>query len=249
VTDTDQLDGDVALVTGASSGIGRATAVTLANHGAAVAVAARREERLERLVADIEAEGGTALAVPTDVTDTDAVAEMVATTREELGGLDVLVNNAGVMLLAPVVRADHEDLQQMLDVNLKGLMAATREALPGMLEAGGHIVNVSSVAGKTANEASGGSSATKFGVNAFSESLRKEVVDSDVRVTVVQPGAVATELGEHIPDEQVQERLAEMAEEMTFLQPEDIAEGILYALTQPTRVSVNELVIRPTDQR
>jgi len=130
VSDTHQLDGEVALVTGASSGIGRAVATTLAADGAAVAVAARREERLEDLVDEIETDGGTALAVPTDVTDTDAVHEMIATTRAELGGLDILINNAGVMLLAPVIRAEHDDLQQMLDVNLKGLMAATREALP-----------------------------------------------------------------------------------------------------------------------
>ncbi|WP_136716986.1 SDR family NAD(P)-dependent oxidoreductase [Halorientalis salina] len=250
MSDTARLDGDVALVTGASSGIGRATAQALAAEGAAVAVAARREERLAELVDDIEDAGGTALAVPTDITETDEVREMVETTREELGGLDILVNNAGVMLLAPVIRADVADLQQMLDVNLKGLMTATREALPGLLDQDeGHIVNISSVAGRTANEASAGYSATKFGVNAFSESLRKEVTDSGVRVTVVEPGAVETELGEHIPDEQVRERLSEMVGEMTVLQPDDIASAITYAVTQPPRVSVNELLIRPTEQQ
>ena len=250
VRDTHQLDGEVAVVTGASSGIGRAVATTLAADGAAVAVAARREERLEDLVDEIETDGGTALAVPTDVTDTDAVHEMIATTRAELGGLDILINNAGVMLLAPVIRAEHDDLQQMLDVNLKGLMAATREALPGLLDQNsGHIVNISSVAGQTANETSGGYSATKFGVNAFSESLRKEIADSDVRVTVVSPGAVETELGDHIPDEQTKERMADLTDDLIPLHPDDIANGIAYALTQPPRVSVNELVIRPTNQR
>ncbi|WP_424019639.1 SDR family oxidoreductase [Halorientalis pallida] len=249
-TDPHDLDGDVALVTGASSGIGRATAKTLADAGAAVAVTARRTDRIETLAEEIESEGGEALAITADVTETDDVERMIERTREELGGLDILVNNAGVMLLAPVIRADLDDLQQMLDVNLMGLMAATRTALPGMLEQdSGHIVNISSVAGRRANEASGGYSATKFGVNAFSESLRKETADSGVRVTVIEPGAVDTELGQHIPDEQVMERMAEMVQDMTVLQPEDIAAAIRYAVTQPPRVSVNELLVRPTDQR
>lgn len=236
-------------MTGASSGIGRATAKTLADAGAAVAVSARRTERLEELAADIEDAGGTALPVTTDVTEIEEVREMIETTREELGGPDILVNNAGVMLLAPVVRADVADLQQMLDVNLMGLMAATREVLPAMLEQDhGHIVNISSVAGRRANEASAGYSATKFGVNAFSESLRKETSDSGVKVTVVEPGAVDTELGLHIPDEQVQERMAEMAADLTFLQPDDIADAIRYAVTRPERVAINELLIRPVDQ-
>ena len=244
------LDGDVALVTGASSGIGRATAKTLADAGAAVAVTARRTDRIETLAEEIEDEGGEALPITADVTETDDVERMIERTREELGGLDILVNNAGVMLLAPVIRADLEDLQQMLDVNLMGLMAATRKALPGMLDQdSGHIVNISSVAGRRANEASGGYAATKFGVNAFSESLRKETADSGVRVTVIEPGAVDTELGQHIPDEQVMERMAEMVQDMTVLQPEDIAAAIRYAVTQPPRVSVNELLVRPTDQQ
>jgi NADP-dependent 3-hydroxy acid dehydrogenase YdfG len=246
---SDSLDGEVALVTGASSGIGRATATALADAGAAVAVSARRTERLEELAADIEDDGGTALPVTTDVTEIEEVREMIETTKEELGGLDILVNNAGVMLLAPVVRADMADLQRMLDVNLMGLMAATREVLPAMLEQDhGHIVNISSVAGRRANQASAGYSATKFGVNAFSESLRKETSDSRVRVTVVEPGAVDTELGLHIPDEQVQERMAEMAADLTFLQPDDIADAIRYAVTRPERVAINEMLIRPVDQ-
>jgi NADP-dependent 3-hydroxy acid dehydrogenase YdfG len=243
------LDGDVALVTGASSGIGRATAKALADEGAAVAISARRTDRLDELADDIESEGGTALPVTADVTEIEEVRAMIETTREELGSPDILVNNAGVMLLAPVIRADVEDLQQMLDVNLMGLMAATREVLPGMLERDdGHIVNISSVAGRRANEASGGYSATKFGVNAFSESLRKETSESGVRVTVIEPGAVDTELGMHIPDEQVRERMAEMAEDLTFLQPGDIADAIRYAVTRPDRVAINEMLVRPTDQ-
>jgi len=243
------LDGDVALVTGASSGIGRATAMALAEAGAAVAISARRTDRLEELADEIEDAGGRALPVTADVTEIEQVREMIETTREELGGIDILVNNAGVMLLAPVIRADVEDLQRMLDVNLMGLMAATREVLPGMLDRDdGHIVNISSVAGRRANQASAGYSATKFGVNAFSESLRKETTDSGVRVTVIEPGAVDTELGLHIPDEQVRERMAEMAADLTFLQPEDIADAIRYAVTRPDRVAINEMLVRPIDQ-
>ena len=249
-TAANDLDGDVALVTGASSGIGRAIAKRLADAGASVAIAARRTDRLESLAEDIEADGGTALPVTADVTETDDVERMLETTRAELGGLDVLVNNAGVMLLAPVVSADLADLEQMLEVNLQGLMAATRLALPEMLEQdSGHIVNISSVAGRRVSETSAGYSATKFGVNAFSEGLRKETADSGVRVTVVEPGAVDTELGSHVPDEAVRERLAEMFEEMTVLQPEDIAAAVHYAVTQPPRVSVNELLVRPTEQQ
>jgi hypothetical protein len=249
MTDT-PLDGDVALVTGASSGIGDAVARSLADAGADVAISARRTDRLESLAADIEADGGTAVPITADLAEIDQAREMVRETRAELGGLDVLVNNAGVMLLAPVIRAEVEDLKRMLDVNLMGLMAATREALPGMLDQGsGDIVNVSSVAGRRVSESAAGYSATKFGVNAFSEGLRKETAGSGVRVTVVEPGAVDTELGEHIPDEQVQERMAEMVQEMEILDPEDIAAGVRYAVTQPQHVSVNELLIRPTDQR
>lgn len=243
------MDNKVALVTGASSGIGEATAKTLAGEGADVAVAARRTERLEELAREINEDGGTAHPLTIDVTDTDQVKEMISETRSELGGLDILVNNAGVMLLAPVKRAKLDELRQMLDVNLMGLMTATREALPGMLDQGnGHIVNISSVAGRRATEASGGYAATKFGVNAFSESLRKETAGTGVRVTVIEPGAVATELATHITDEGVLENLAERFGDVEVLQPGDIAESIRFAVTQPERVSVNELLIRPSDQ-
>ncbi|MDY7081675.1 MAG: SDR family oxidoreductase, partial [Halobacteria archaeon] len=162
MTDNKNLDDDVALVTGASSGIGRATAKTLAQEDADVAVAARRTERLESLVEEIEDETDSrAHPITADLTEREQVKEMVQKTRDELGGLDILVNNAGVMLLAPVERAKLDELQQMLDLNLMGLMTATREALPGMLEQDeGHIVNISSVAGKRATEASGGYAAT-----------------------------------------------------------------------------------------
>lgn len=248
-TETEYLEGDVALVTGASSGIGRAIAKELANQGAAVAVAARRTDRLESLVDGIEDEDGTAHPVPTDVTDRDEVESMIEETRSELGGLDVLVNNAGVMLLSPVERAKLDELQRMLDVNLMGLMTVTRLVLPGMLEQeSGHIVNISSVAGRRANETYSGYAATKFGVNAFSESLRKETAGTGVRVTVVEPGAVATELATHISDDQVIEGLMDRFGDVEILQPEDIAAAVRFTVTQPERVSVNEIMVRPSEQ-
>lgn len=244
-----RLDGSVALVTGASSGIGEATARALSEEGAAVALAARREERLESLASDIEESGGEALVVPTDVTEESQIREMVDRTVEELGGLDVLVNNAGVMLLEPVADADPDNWQQMLDLNVYGLMVASQAALDVMREQGeGDIVNLSSVAGRKAYAGSSGYNASKFGVTAFSESLREEVVDSDVRVTSIEPGIVDTELPEHIPDEEQKEMIEGMAEEIEPLQPEDIARAIRYAVTQPSHVDVNELLIRPTRQ-
>ncbi|ADJ15192.1 SDR family NAD(P)-dependent oxidoreductase [Halalkalicoccus jeotgali] len=246
---SDTLDGDVALVTGASSGIGAATARSLADEGAAVALAARREERLEELAEEIESAGGEALVVPTDATDESQVRGMVEETVEQLGGLDVLVNNAGVMLLEPIADADPDNWQQMLDLNVQGLMVASQAALGHMQEKGaGDIVNLSSVAGRKAYAGSGGYNASKFGVTAFSEALRQEVVDSDIRVTTIEPGAVDTELAEHIPDEDQKEQIEGMMDEMEPLRPEDIARSIRFAVTQPSHVDINELLIRPTRQ-
>ncbi len=246
---TDPLDDQVALVTGASSGIGAATARELADAGASVALAARREDRLESLADEIETEGGEALVVPTDVTEETQVREMVDTTVSELGGLDVLVNNAGVMLLEPVATADPDDWQQMLDLNVQAVMVASQAALDVMQERGeGDIVNLSSVAGRKAYAGSSGYNASKFGVTAFSESLREEVADSDVRVTSIEPGFVDTELPEHIPDEDQREMVDEMLEGITPLEPEDVARLIRFAVSQPTHVDINELLIRPTRQ-
>ena len=209
-----------------------------------------REVLSQLLVPAVEMlNGGEALVVPTDVTDDAQIEEMIETTVEEFGRLDVLVNNAGVMLLEPLAEADPANLQQMVEVNLLGLMKATHAALPVMLEQGsGHIVNISSVAGREASQTASGYNATKFGVNGFSEAVRKEVTDEGIRVTVVEPGYVETELQEHIPSEMVKERAAEMAEQMEVLQSEDIARAVRYAVAQPQHVSVNELLIRPTDQ-
>jgi len=241
-------DNKVALVTGASSGIGAETAVHLAEDGADVAVAARREERLEDVAERIEATGSEALVVPTDVSDDAEVEAMISTTVDELGGLDVLVNNAGVMLLESVADADTENWRTMVEVNLLGLMNATKAALPHLRD-GGHVVNVSSVAGRVAGATSSGYNATKFGVNAFTEAFRQEETENGVRTTIIEPGFVATELAEHIPDDEIRERSEEMTRQMDVLQPEDIARSIAFAVNQPEHVSINELLIRPTDQQ
>lgn len=247
------LNGAVALVTGASSGIGEATARMLAGRGAAVAMAARRTDRLEALGKEIAAGGGTALPLELDVSDQDATEEAIAHTVEELGRLDVLVNNAGVMLLGPMLEAPVEEWQQMIDVNLLGLMYMTKAAIPHLLEAAegdrgvADVVNISSVAGRIARRGSGVYNATKFGVGAFSESLRQEVTRRHLRVSLVEPGAVATELQSHNRPE-VKEGIEKRFEDMEILQAEDIAEAIEFVVTRPPHVTVNEILVRPTEQ-
>jgi len=245
------LSGRVAAITGASSGIGEATAVTLARAGAAVSLAARRGDRIDQLAERIESEGGRALAIETDVTDEEQANEFVRRTKDELGRLDVLVNNAGVMLLGPVIGADTSEWRRMIEVNLLGLLYCTHAALPIMGEQGsGHIVNVSSVAGRFANLGSAVYNLTKFGVNAFSEALRQEVVGANVKVTVIEPGMVETELLSHNTHPMVLEAAQRMREEVgTPLTSEDIAEAILYAVGGPERVAVNEVLVRPAGQR
>ncbi|MER8490916.1 SDR family NAD(P)-dependent oxidoreductase [Mesorhizobium australicum] len=242
------LAGKVALVTGASSGIGEATAAALAAAGARVAVAARRVERLEALAARIEKIGGTALRIEADVTSSDDVAAMVGKVVAEWGQLDILVNNAGVMLLSPAAEATLDDWRHMVELNLLALMGVTKAALPHLKVAKGHIVNVSSVAGRVANPGASGYAATKFGVVGFSESLRREVYADKVRVTVIEPGLVRTELGDHITNAASKAGLDQRLATMEALTAEDVAAAILYAVGQPARVNVNEIVIRPTDQ-
>jgi clavulanate-9-aldehyde reducatase len=245
------LDGKVAAVTGASSGIGEATAVALAGAGAAVAIGARREDRLSSLAERIEGDGGQALAVPVDVADEDSARSFVTEAHSSLGGLDILVNNAGVMLLGPVEGAPTEQWRTMVNVNLLGLLYCTHAALPLMREAGGgHIVNLSSVAGRSANAGSAVYNLTKFGVGAFSEALRQEISGAGIRTTVIEPGFVDTELQGHNEHPAVREGIEKMRESMPeVLQAEDIAAAILYAVSQPQRVDVNEVLIRPTGQR
>jgi NADP-dependent 3-hydroxy acid dehydrogenase YdfG len=243
------LAGKVALVTGASSGIGEATALALAAAQARVVVAGRRAERLTALVARIEAAGGEAFAVPTDVAVEEQARSMVLRAHERWGKLDLLVNNAGLMLQAMIDGADTEEWRRMIGVNLLGLMYATHAALPLMKAQGqGHIVNLSSVAGRIANPRVAVYAATKFGVCAFSDALRKEVRKDGIRVTVIEPGIVATELPSHISDVAAKEALAARIATLTPLEADDVAAAILYAVTQPARVNVNEILVRPTLQ-
>jgi clavulanate-9-aldehyde reductase len=242
------LSGQVVAVTGASSGIGEATALACASAGAAVALAARRADRIEALAARIEKDGGRALAVPTDVGEETQARAFVERAHAELGRLDALVNNAGVMLLGPIANAPTEEWRRMIDANVFGVLYCTHAALPLMAEQGsGHIVNVSSVAGRVARAGSGVYNLTKFGVGAFSESLRQEGVPLGVRVTLVEPGAVATELPGHNRPE-VLEQMAKRFQGVTPLGAEDIANAVLYAIGQPPNVSVNEVLIRPSGQ-
>jgi len=243
------LTGKVAIITGASSGIGEATALALAAQGAQVVVVARRGDRLEKVAQQISETGGKALQIIADVTDETQVRQMVDKAKAELGRVDILVNNAGVMLLGPIDGAETEDWRRMINLNLLGLMYATHAVLPLMKAQGeGHIINISSVAGRTASANVGVYNATKWGVGAFSEALRQEVHKDKIRVTVIEPGIVATELGEHITNTEVKERLQARVAAMTPLESEDIAAAIVYAVTQPPRVNVNEILIRPTDQ-
>ena len=247
------LDGTVSLVTGASSGIGEATARALAAEGAAVAVAARRRDRLEALAGEIEGAGGRALVLEADVTAREAAVETVERTVAELGRLDVVINNAGVMLLGPIEDAPVEEWERMVALNLNGLLYVAHAALPHLLRAAGSeprrvadLVNVSSVAGRFARLGSGVYNATKFGVGAFSESLRQEVTERFVRVALVEPGAVATELSSHVREE-VREQL-QRAFDFERLEADDIADAIAYVVTRRRTVAVNEVLVRPTQQ-
>jgi NADP-dependent 3-hydroxy acid dehydrogenase YdfG len=239
------LDGKVVLITGASSGIGEATALALSAEGARVAVGARRVDRLETLVRKAP---GEMLPLDLDVTDQDSVRAAIAKTVEHFGALDILVNNAGVMLAGPIGGADTTEWTRMVETNLLGSMYTVHAALPYLLERRGAVVQVSSTSGRIASAGNGAYAATKFGVTAFTEALRQEVTTQGVRVVVVEPGFVATELTDHITDPTMRAAARSMAAAMRTLQPEDIANAVVYAVTQPEHVAVNEILIRPTDQ-
>jgi NADP-dependent 3-hydroxy acid dehydrogenase YdfG len=247
------LEGTVALVTGASSGIGDATARSLAGHGAAVALVARRAERLEALAGAIGDAGGRALAIAADVADREQAVAAVERAASELGRLDVVVNNAGVMLLGTIEDAPTEEWDRMLAINLGGLLHVSHAALPHLLRAASDgprevadLVNVSSVAGRRATAGSGVYNATKHGVGAFSEALRQEVTERHVRIALVEPGAVATELTDHLRPE-IRDRLRS-GFQFERMEADDIADAIAYVVTRPRRVAINEVLIRPTEQ-
>ena len=240
----------VAIVTGASSGIGEATARRLARDGARVVLAARREDRLNELKSSIEADGGTALVVPTDVTDREATQALADRTTSEYGRIDVLVNNAGVMPLTFLHNMRTDDWYQTLDVNLYGVLHAVEAVLPTMIEQeAGHVVNVSSTAGRRVYPGGAVYSATKFAVRALSEGMRQELGPRyGIRVTCIEPGAVSTELTDSIGDEEVQKVMGKMFESLTPLEPERIAEAIAYAVDAPASATAAEILVLPTSQ-
>ncbi len=250
----ERLAGTVALVTGASSGIGEATALALAELGAAVALVARRKDRLDALAAKIQNEGGTVLVLAADVTDEAQATAAVESTVATLGRLDTLVNNAGVMLLGPAVGAPLAEWQQMVELNVLGLLYCAHAALPHLLRAAedsprrvADMVNISSVAGRVPRAGRGVYNLTKHGVGAFSEALRQEVTRQHVRVSLVEPGAVATELAGHNRAE-VLEMMSTQFVDTEPMQATDIADAISYIVTRPRHVAVNEMLIRPTEQ-
>lgn len=245
-----ELAGKVAVVTGASSGIGGAVAEALSIRGANVVLAARRRERLEELAGRIRSRGGDCLVQVADVTDRKQVQSMVAAALDRWGGVHILVNNAGVMPLSPLEQLRIDDWERMVDVNVKGVLYGIGAVLPAMLEQGeGHIVNVGSLAGRRPFPGGAVYSATKFAVRSLTWGMQLELSAArGIRVTDVQPGVVETELMDHIPDEGLKEGFREGWEGRRKLRPDDVAAGVLFALTAPAHVNVNEILVRPTDQ-
>ena len=251
---TERLGGTVALVTGASSGIGAATAKALAADGAAVALLARRVDRLDELKADIESSGGTALAVPADVTNAEQVAAAVQRVVGELGRLDTVVNNAGLMRMAPAAEAPLQDWDDLVRVNVQGVLYVTRAAVPHRIDAAADsprgvadLVTISSTAGWVARPGTAVYSLTKFGVNAFSEGIRQELLGKRVRVGVVGPGTVDTEISSHLSPES-RKAFDRQTADMVKLAPEDIADAVLYIVTRDRRVAVNHMLVRAAEQ-
>ena len=252
---TDKLSGCTALVTGASSGIGQATAAELASFGAHVVAVARRKDRLDELVARIAAAGGSASAIVADITEEAAAQDVVAQTVRDHGRLDILVNNAGVMLLGPTAEASVEDWKRMVDLNVLGLLYCTHAALPHLLDAAENgprrvadLVNVSSIGGRTVRPGSQVYNLTKWGVGALSESMRQELASKYVRVSVIEPGATRTELQEANRPE-ILAQIRNRQDGFELLDPQDLADAIGYMVTRPRHVNVNEIMVRPTESR
>ncbi|MCI1747677.1 MAG: SDR family NAD(P)-dependent oxidoreductase [Acidipropionibacterium sp.] len=250
---SEQLNGTVALVTGASSGIGQATARKLADAGASVAIVARRAERLETLAADLRVKGSTVAVIPADLTDPKDATSAIERTVSELGRLDTVVNAAGLMLNGPTDELTLDDWDRMIDINLRALLHVTKTALPHLLAAAqqeprhvADLVNISSVAGRFAAATTAGYNATKFGVTAASEALRQEYAKQHLRVSVIEPGRVDTELFDH--REGSAEGFTAMFGQIEPLQASDIADAVAYIITSPRRTAINEIVIRPTEQ-
>ncbi|MCA1971303.1 MAG: SDR family oxidoreductase [Caenispirillum sp.] len=244
------LTGKIALVTGASSGIGAATAAKLAEAGAKVGIAARRTEKLQDLKTQIEARGGDALVIHMDVVDTASVEAGVRKLVDTYGSVDILVNNAGLMPLSDIDQFKVDEWHRMVDVNMKGLLNTTAAVLPQMIrQHSGHVFNMSSIAGRKVFKGLAVYCATKHAVTAFSDGLRMEVGQKhNIRVTCIQPGAVATELYAHITDPGYRRQMDELASQMTFLQGEDVGDTIVFAAEAPAHVDVAELFVLPVEQ-
>ena len=236
--------GRVAVVTGASSGIGEATARALAADGYRVALLARRLDRITALADDL---GNGAIAIGADVTDRGSIVAAADRVRQELGGADVLVNNAGIMLLGPFSSDQRDDYRQMLEVNLLGAITTTEVFLDQLKTGGGDIINISSVAGRTARAGNGVYAATKWGLNGWSESLRQELLP-DVRVTLIEPGTVATELPTHITHDATRQGVEQLYSQVTVT-ADDIAEVVAFAVNRPRHLVINEVLLRPANQQ
>lgn len=245
-----KLKGKKAWITGASSGIGQATARALAAEGADLVISARREERLAALATELQALGCSVTVATVDVSDRAGM-EAVGETIQSLGGVDILINNAGTMPISPIINGRVDEWEQMIDTNIKGVLYAINAVYPGMAERkDGHIVNISSVAARLTYQSAGVYGGTKHAVRAISDTLRKEAIRFGVRVTDIQPGSVDTELPDSIAHDKIRAAVKDnmYGEDMPNLKPEDIANGIIYAVTQPPYVDVSELLIRPVIQ-
>ena len=246
---TDSITGKVIVITGASSGMGAAAATYLAARGASIVLGARRADRIEALAAEIVEAGGKATAVATDVTSRDDLAKLVDMAVDTYGRIDVLINNAGLMPLSPLDRLKVDEWDRMIDVNIKGVLYGIAAALPHMkAQKSGHIINVSSVAGHKLFPGSAVYSATKFAVRALSDGLREEMAPHNIRTTIISPGAVKTELLDHISEQDVQQANQDYVGQVG-VPAETFARLVAFAINEPDDVSINEILFRPTAQQ